>query len=338
MKPTIRTSLAAALAFCALALPLRAQDTADGSEVAYDSAFVEVDGARLHYLDFGGDGLPLLLTAAPWPAGIWKGFAPRFTDHHRVLAITPRGAPPSEGEEGGYVRSANDILAVLDALGIERAVLIGNNHPAQILIYIAEHHPERLAGLVFLSPASEAGFENVDDPSRAMYMVERGARSIQGSDPDEAGTWEPEDFYRPKYFAADTATLAIPALTFVTLHGTRGMEHSYYPLEIAALVGAGDLAIPDSISQTYFEQLAVDEAMQAEVRAAWDSVFAPAMLANERAFIRAFGDYLRVIRLDVPPMNGVPVVTGYEFRDAPELIEPHVRRFLDGLVAREARR
>src|SRR5690606_37096452 len=169
MKPTIRTPLAAALAFCALALPIRAQDTADGPEAAYDSAFVYVDGARLHYLDFGGEGLPLLLTAAPWPAEIWKGFAPRFTDLHRVLAITPRGVPPSVGEGGGYVRHANDMLAVLDALGIERAVLIGNNHPAQLLIYIAEHYPDRVAGLVFLAPASEAGLEDVDDPSGAIY-------------------------------------------------------------------------------------------------------------------------------------------------------------------------
>jgi hypothetical protein len=44
------------------------------------------------------------------------------------------------------------------------------------------------------------------------------------------------------------------------------------------------------------------------------------------------------VRLDVPPMNGVPVVTGYEFSDAPELIEPHVRQFLDEAIEREAQR
>jgi parallel beta-helix repeat protein len=306
------------------------------SSHAYESKFVDVGGVRLHYLDFGGEGLPILFTAGSRSAETWAGFAPRFTDRHRVLAITDRGVPPSEGEEGGFTRRAGDILALLDTLGIDRAVLVANSNPAQILIYLAEHHPERLAGLVFLAPDSEAGLESVEDPSGAMLMVERALLSAQDRDPDEAGNWGEEDLYRPRYLAADTATIAVPALTFVNMEGTRGLERSYYPLEVAELVASGALAIPDSTARTYFERLAADEAMQAEVRAAWDGTFLPHFRANERAFVRAFADHLRAVRLDVPPMNGVPVVTGYEYLTAPELIEAHVRSFLEEVARLEA--
>jgi parallel beta-helix repeat protein len=316
----------------------RATDAADSREPRYTHKFVEVGGVHLHYLDFGGEGLPILFTAGSRSAESWAGFAPRFADRHRVLAITDRGIPPSEGEASGYARRAGDILALLDTLGIERVVLVANSNPAQILIYLAEHHPQRLAGLVFLAPDSEVGLDSVEDPSGAMYMVERGLLSVQGGDPDEAGNWDEEDLYLPNYLASDTATIAVPALTFVNLDGTRGLERSYYPLEVAALVASGALAIPDSTARTYFERLAADEAMQAEVRAAWDGTFVPVFHANEQAFFRAFGDHLRVVRLDVPPMNGVPVVTGYEYRDAPELIAPHVRRFLDEVNSAELTR
>lgn len=310
----------------------------DGTEPTFDAAFVHVDGARLHYLDFGGQGLPILFTAGSRSAETWVGFAPRFTDRHRVLAITDRGVSPSEGEESGFVRRASDILALMDSLGIERVVLVANSNPDQILIYLAEHHPERLAGLVFLAPASEIGFETVEDPSSATLMVERAILSAQGLDPDTAGDWDEEDLYLPRYLKADTATIAVPALTFVNLEGTRGLERSYYPLEVADLVAAGALAVPDSTARTYFERLASDEALQAEVRAAWDGTFAPFIRANEQAFARAFGDHLRAVRLDVPPMNGVPVVTGYEYDTAPEMIEPYLREFLEEVGAQEARR
>src|SRR5690606_3233823 len=42
-------------------------------------------------------------------------------------------------------------------------------------------------------------------------------------------------------------------------------------------------------------------------------------------------EHMQIVALDVPLRDGVPVVTGYEYRDAPELIEPHIRRFLAGL-------
>ena len=80
--------------------------------------------------------------------------------------------------------------------------------------------------------------------------------------------------------------------------------------------------IGDAEARTVLLRLAGDTALQREVWRYQQAVVAPALVAGQERFRRAFGDGLRVARLDVP------VVHGYEYRDAPELIEEHVRRFL----------
>jgi pimeloyl-ACP methyl ester carboxylesterase len=335
MTHRIRRSTAAlCLATAVAAMPHNSAGAQATPDSSYESRFVQVPGARLQYFDFGGNGIPILFTAGARPADTWLAFAPRFTDHHRVLALTDRWVPPSEGEGNGYVVRAQDMLAFLDSLGIERAVVAGNAQPAPILLYLAEHHPERIAGLIFLAPASEAGFESMTDPSRAMQMVGRAFLSVEGRDPEQAGSPDEDYFYRPRYLSEQGRRITIPAITFVNRDGTRGLEDTYYPLQIARMV-AGGLTIPDSVSRTYFERLATDSSLQREVRAAWDTVFAPVISANEQVFFRAFGEHLRIVRIDVPEVDGIPFLTGYEFRDAPELIEGHIRDFLAEIRARE---
>ena len=144
------------------------------------------------------------------------------------------------------------MLTLLGSLNVARAVFVGNSSPAPSPVYLAEHHPERVAGLVFLAPASEAGFESVTDPSGAMQMVERAFLSTQGRDPESAGNLNEGYLYQPRYMSDSTRTIDIPSITFVNRNGTRGLEESYYPLQIAGLVAAGALTITDSVSRTYF--------------------------------------------------------------------------------------
>jgi len=87
-----------------------------------NSGFVTTDsGVQLHYLDFGGDGEFLVfLAGAGNSAHIFEEFAPRFTDHFRVIALTRRGFGESAKRESGYDTAtlASDIRECLDALGI----------------------------------------------------------------------------------------------------------------------------------------------------------------------------------------------------------------------------
>jgi pimeloyl-ACP methyl ester carboxylesterase len=75
---------------------------------------------------------------------------------HLVIAYDARGhgssAAASDGEYG-YARLAADVGAVLDAAGVERAVLAGASMGAHSAVRFALEHPERVAGLVLITPA-----------------------------------------------------------------------------------------------------------------------------------------------------------------------------------------
>ncbi len=73
---------------------------------------------------------------------------------HRVVAYDARGhgdSPPAP--RYAYPELAGDLEAVLDGLGIERAVLAGASMGAHTLLRFALAHPERVAGCVVITPA-----------------------------------------------------------------------------------------------------------------------------------------------------------------------------------------
>jgi pimeloyl-ACP methyl ester carboxylesterase len=76
---------------------------------------------------------------------------------HRVIAYDARAhghsAPARDPRDYGYERLAADLLAVLDDRGIDRAVLAGASMGAHTLVRFALTHPDRVAGLVIMTPA-----------------------------------------------------------------------------------------------------------------------------------------------------------------------------------------
>lgn len=76
---------------------------------------------------------------------------------HLVVAYDARGhgrsAPAPSRQDYTYASLAEDLLAVLDALGIERAVLAGASMGAQTALRFALERPERVAGLALITPA-----------------------------------------------------------------------------------------------------------------------------------------------------------------------------------------
>ena len=70
---------------------------------AHKSDFVNANGIRIHYLDWGGNGPVLLfLTGLGLSAHIYDKFAPRFVDKFHVIALTRRGHGDSDYPETGY--------------------------------------------------------------------------------------------------------------------------------------------------------------------------------------------------------------------------------------------
>jgi pimeloyl-ACP methyl ester carboxylesterase len=115
-------------------------------------------GVALEVLDFGGAGPPLVFLAGFGNTGhVFDDLAPAFVDRHRVVAVTRRGFGASSWPEAGYdlaTRVADD-LAVLDALKLDRATLVGHSLAGDELTAMAVAHPQRVASLVYLDAAQD---------------------------------------------------------------------------------------------------------------------------------------------------------------------------------------
>jgi pimeloyl-ACP methyl ester carboxylesterase len=116
-------------------------------------------GVELEVLDWGGKGAAMvLLTGLGDNAHVYDGFAYQFTDHYRVIGITRRGFLPSSQPRNGYdvPTRAKDDIAVLDALGIGKAVLVGHSLAGSELSELALKYPARVERLVYLDAADLA--------------------------------------------------------------------------------------------------------------------------------------------------------------------------------------
>ena len=98
---------------------------------------------------------------------------------HRVVAYDARAhgtsSPAPDPGAYGYGDLAGDLLAVLDGREIERAVLAGASMGAHTLLAFALAHPERVAGLVVITPA----FDPEDEDPRRLERWDRLAAGLR---------------------------------------------------------------------------------------------------------------------------------------------------------------
>ena len=137
------------LLFLVLTLAAPSQPARDGS--------VSVNGVHLHYVDWGGRGpvLVFLIGGGNGDAHTYDSFAPRFVDRFRVLGLTRRGQGSSDKPAGGYDTDtlAGDIRGFLDALRLERVVLLGHSIAGAEMTRFAGLYPKRVVKLVYLDSA-----------------------------------------------------------------------------------------------------------------------------------------------------------------------------------------
>jgi len=135
--------------------------------------FVSVEkDVRLEVLDWGGSGPPLVFLAGNGnTAHVFDDFAPKFTGKHHVYGITRRGfglsSKPAPTEENyDPDRLGDDVLAVIDALKLNRPVLAGHSLAGEEMSSIGTRHPERVSGLIYLDASQGYAFYNPKAGSR----------------------------------------------------------------------------------------------------------------------------------------------------------------------------
>ena len=133
------------------------EDFADKIHHPENSHFVEVDGATVHYQEFGERSNPTLILIHGYTAStyVWQAVAPMLADENfHVVAVDLLGFGFSEKPawfEYSIVSQARMIERFMDRLGIGRAVLVGSSYGGAIASTVALDYPERVEKLVLVS-------------------------------------------------------------------------------------------------------------------------------------------------------------------------------------------
>ena len=110
----------------------------------------------LEVLDWGGSGRSVVLLAGLGnTAHIFDDFAPELAKFCHVYGITRRGFGASSAPPTGYTsdRLAEDVVAVIDFLKLQRPILVGHSIAGDEMTVLAIKHPSKISGLVYLDAA-----------------------------------------------------------------------------------------------------------------------------------------------------------------------------------------
>ena len=143
------------------------------TDLELDSAGVTISGEE------AGEGVPVVLLHGLTATRRYVVMGSRTLERngHRVISYDARGhgrsGPAPTPDAYTYANLVDDLGAVLDAAGVERAVLAGSSMGAHTLVRFALEHPERAAALVIATPA-------FDPDDRDEYRFDRWDRLSRG--------------------------------------------------------------------------------------------------------------------------------------------------------------
>jgi len=214
---------------------------------ADDSGAVEISGARIWYAAYGQGPAVVLLHGGMGNATNWGYQVPVLIEAgYRAIVIDSRGQGRSsnDGRPFSYVQMADDTLAVLDVLGVERAAFVGWSDGACTSLILADDQPERSAGVFFFAC-------NVDESGTKPFVyTETIGRCLERHRKDWAALSPTPDAFdatfeavgvmqrsQPNYNSADLGRIGVPVWSVLGEHDEFiKREHAAYLAE--AIPGA----------------------------------------------------------------------------------------------------
>ena len=151
-----------------------------------EQGYVERDGVKVAYESFGDGDITILFTPVDVivHSRVWKAQVPFLARHFRVVTIDPRGNGrsdrPSDAAAYSDLEYIGDTFAVMDHLGIDRAVMVGICYSAWQALVCAALHPERLLGVVAIAPSVLDGSPLSSRSERPLRSSTRSCRATTG--------------------------------------------------------------------------------------------------------------------------------------------------------------
>lgn len=133
-----------------------------------------ISGVLTHRVD--GEGPPLLLlNGGMMSIAAWEPIARRLAARHRVIRCDFRGQLLSPGEPRASMEEhADDVAALLDALGESRVDLVAASFGAYVGLLLASRHPERVTSLV-AATVTDVADEGLGEPGARLGEAVRAA-------------------------------------------------------------------------------------------------------------------------------------------------------------------
>ncbi len=179
-----------------------------------------VNGVSLAWASFG-EGEPLvLLHGGAGTSEHWSNQVSAFAEHFRVVVVDSRGHGRSTRDQRpfSYAQMADDVVAVMDTLGLKRASIVGWSDGGIIGLDLALRYPSRVHKLVaYAANATLSGLQRGGGPAVDAYFA-RCATDYAALSPT------PKDFEglmralrpmwhsQPNYSDAQLASIAAPTL------------------------------------------------------------------------------------------------------------------------------
>lgn len=216
-----------------------------------EGRFAEVNGHRLHYVDSADEdpadrGKPTVLLVHGL-GGQLRNFThsldAALRDRFRVVALDRPGAGQSErlpGSDHGLPAQARDVAGFIDALGLERPLVVGHSLGGAVALALGLDHPEKASGLVLVSPLTAP----IDDPHPLFKPL-----AIESEWRRKATAW----------------TVATPAAMRYGAQGLRDVFHPENPPADFPTRGGGLLGLrPQNFQNTSRDMMAIPETLPAQ--------------------------------------------------------------------------
>lgn len=227
---------------------------------------VESEGVRIHY-EVRGEGIPLVLGHSFLCSGaMWSPVMDTLAERARVINVDLRG----HGRSGAVTQSfeledvVGDYLAVLDALGIEKAVWAGLSVGGMVALRAALMAPERVLGLMLLDThaGSERPYKRLEfwfmgqlarvagmTPVMSFVLKRMFGATTLREKPELVAEW------RERFAGVDRPSVL---RNLHALSRRRSVEERLGEIAVPALVlvGAEDASLPPHLSERIAERLA----------------------------------------------------------------------------------
>ncbi|WP_228851789.1 alpha/beta fold hydrolase [Aegicerativicinus sediminis] len=197
-------------------------------KLPYKSKMADLGEIKMQYMDFGGEGIPFIWVQdfhnyfegpySKFPEAAERiDFFTKLSKYAHVLAPLRRGYGKSTFTKWGYdvATQGEDILKFMDELGIEKAILFARLPGNQDITWIAEHHPERISGLVYWdgNPILIVGCGNEDE---ILLMESWSAFAPDFEKEQEKRLVMSRAFWRPHFLSDKDSRIKIPAIRLLS--------------------------------------------------------------------------------------------------------------------------